>query len=98
MPIIKSAIKKLRQDRARTKINAVKRSQLKTAIKETKGKKSAETLAKAFSALDKAVKRGLIHNNKAARQKSSLAKLIKSTAKTKVVAKKARTTKARKAK
>ena len=39
---------------------------------------SAETLSMAFSRIDRAAKRGIMHRNKAARLKSQLAKKAKS--------------------
>ncbi|MBI2036468.1 30S ribosomal protein S20 [Candidatus Microgenomates bacterium] len=77
MPIIKSAIKKLRQDRKRTKINRAKKENLKELIKKAKKSKTAEAVKKAQSAIDKAAKTHLIHKNKAARLKSALSKLAK---------------------
>jgi small subunit ribosomal protein S20 len=79
MPLIKSAIKKMRQDKARTLVNQEKRSTLRKALKEVRTKHTPETLQTAYSALDKAAKKGLIHKNKAARSKAMLAKLVKST-------------------
>jgi small subunit ribosomal protein S20 len=80
MPIIKSAIKKMRQDKARTKVNQLKRAQLKKVLKTTSSKLTKESLGQAFSALDKATKTGLIHKNKAARQKATLAKKLATSA------------------
>ncbi len=95
MPLIKSAIKKMHQDRARTKINQGKKLMLKKTLKTTRASVSLESLSQAYSALDRAAKNGLIHKNKAARQKAQLAKLAAGGEKTvkKVVSKK--TTKAK---
>ena len=76
MPIIKSAIKKLRQDKKRTKINRVKKDSLKDAIKKALKTKKEVDVKGAISAIDKAAKKHLIHKNKAARLKSRVAKLI----------------------
>ncbi len=81
MPILKSAIKKLRQDRKRTKINRIKKDALKELIKKAKKSKILEAVKKAQSAIDKAAKTHLIHRNKATRLKSRLSKLVKSTPK-----------------
>ena len=78
MPIIRSAIKKVRKDKKRTKINKKRENALKSLIKKARIEKSAQSLKEAYSALDKAVKVNLIHTNKAARLKSKLAKLSKS--------------------
>jgi small subunit ribosomal protein S20 len=79
MPIIKSAIKKLKQDRKRKLRNLTYRSAYKKAIKvakETSGtaKKGIETIKKAVSAIDKAAKKGIIHKKKASRLKSQVSK------------------------
>lgn len=74
MPIIKSAIKKMRKDKLRTKRNQVREDNLRSLIKKTRIEKSAESLTAVFSALDKAVKVNLIHKNRANRLKSRLSK------------------------
>jgi len=77
MPIIKSAVKRMHQAaKARVRNAATKRS-LKTSVKAFHGKMSAETLKKAYSELDKAVKKNLLEKNTAARRKANLAKLAK---------------------
>jgi small subunit ribosomal protein S20 len=79
MPIIKSAKKRVRvANKAAIRNSKTKRS-LKSALKifhKTVGSDSKKTVAaqsKAQSELDKAAKKGVIHKNKAARQKSKLA-------------------------
>ncbi len=84
MPVIKSAKKKLRQDRKREIVNNLLRKELKDAIKGAQKTKTAEKVRKAVVLVDKAVKRNLIHKNKAARIKSRLSKLGKPAAKAKV--------------
>lgn len=86
MPIIRSAIKKLRKDRVRTARNKLKKENLKDLIKKARSQKTPENLRVVYSALDKAVKTHLIRKNKAARLKSRLSKGA-STAKKKVVRK-----------
>lgn len=76
MPVIKSAKKKLRQDKKRTIRNAKQETMLKDAIKAAKKSPSLKTVQKATSLADKAAKKFIIHKNKAARLKSSLSKLI----------------------
>ncbi len=76
MPIIKSAIKKVRKDKLRTARNKKRELSMKAIIKKVRTDKSAKDLTAAFSALDKAVKVKLIHRNKASRLKSRLSKLI----------------------
>lgn len=72
MPIIKSAIKKVRKDKVRTARNSKREAVLKTLVKKARSDKSIKALSAVFSALDKAVKTNLIHKNKAARLKSRL--------------------------
>lgn len=74
MPIIRSAIKKVRKDKVRTARNKKRELALKKAIKKVRLTKSAKDLRVVYSALDKAAKVGLIHKNKAARLKSRLSK------------------------
>lgn len=74
MPIIRSAKKRMRQEKKRAAINKTKKLNLKTLIKKTRANKNAENLTAVFSALDKAAKVGLIHKNKSARLKSRLSK------------------------
>lgn len=75
MPIIRSAIKKIRKDKVRTARNKKREDSLKALIKKVRVTKSAKDLTAVFSALDKAAKVKLIHPNKAARLKSRLSKL-----------------------
>jgi ribosomal protein S20 len=89
MPVIKSAKKKLRQDIKREKVNNLLRRGFKTAIKEAQKSKTPEKIKKAVVLVDKAVKKNLIHKNKAARIKSSLSKLAKPVVKAKTVEKSA---------
>lgn len=75
MPNIKSAKKDLRKSRAAATRNKAQRSALRTAVKKAKaGKASADERLSAVSLLDRAARKGLIHRNTAARQKSNLAK------------------------
>lgn len=78
MPLIKSAIKKVRKDKVRTARNKVRGSALKRVLKEARKNPSAKSLSTVFSALDKAAKVNLIHVNHAARLKSRLSKLVSS--------------------
>jgi small subunit ribosomal protein S20 len=54
----------------------VVRAALRTVIKSFRKSPTKKSLDKAFSALDKAAKRSIIHKNKAARLKSRLSKLV----------------------
>jgi small subunit ribosomal protein S20 len=81
VPKIKSAKKAMRQARVRTERNKAQRSSLKTALKKARASATADAAnaAYAFAArlLDRAARKGLIHKNNAARQKSRLAALVK---------------------
>jgi small subunit ribosomal protein S20 len=80
MPIIKSAKKRVKVAEKATIRNVKTKRSLKTAIKAfhraiTGGEKTAvvESHSDSQSNLDKAVKKGIMHKNKAARLKSQLA-------------------------
>jgi small subunit ribosomal protein S20 len=73
MPVTKSAKKALRRDRRRAVINQKTRQAYKEAVRMMRRQPSAENLVKAYSELDKAAKKKVIHKNKAARLKSRLA-------------------------
>ena len=83
MPQIKSAIKRVKTQDATRKRNAAQMNKLRTAIKKFKSAQAAgaenasELHVEAARALDKAASKGLIHKNKANRDKSRLAKLAK---------------------
>lgn len=77
MPIIKSAKKAARQTEKRTEHNKQIKKDIKLAIKEFKAKPTAESLAKAQSELDKAVKKDLLKKNTVSRRKAILAKIAK---------------------
>lgn len=83
MPILKSAIKKVRKDKERTARNQKREVALKGLIKNVRKSKTDKDLKLAFSALDKAAKVKLIHPNKSARLKSRLSKLISQPSSTK---------------
>lgn len=72
MPITKSAKKAWRSAKNKT----AKNLSLKTKLTKTIHNASADNLNQVFSTVDKAVKRNLLHKNKAARIKSRLAKTI----------------------
>ena len=74
MPVIKSAKKKLRQDKKRTLANKKIRELLKKTVKLAVNKLDEKSMREAVSVIDKAVKKNIIHRNKAAHLKSQLAK------------------------
>lgn len=77
MPLLKNAKKALRVSKKKAVRNQSVRSRMKTMLDAAKKSTTTETVSKAFSAVDKAVKKNLIHQNKAARVKSQLSKLLK---------------------
>ena len=78
MPNHKSAEKRVRQTERRRVINRSNRTRLRTAMKDLRGalskdsKTAAELLPKTVSEIDKAVQKGVLHRNAAARHKSRL--------------------------
>lgn len=75
MPNIASAKKNMRKSRAAAVRNRAQRSALRTALKKAKATSaSPEEQVSAVSLLDRAARKGLIHKNAAARQKSRMAK------------------------
>jgi len=77
MPIIKSAKKRVRVAHKATVRNSRTKRNVKTAVKSLRAKYSQDGLQKAQSAIDTAVKKGLLHKNKAARKKRQLAAAAK---------------------
>jgi small subunit ribosomal protein S20 len=69
MPIIKSAQKRVRLARRAAVRNSKTKRNLKNALKLFAKNPSSKSLSSTQSTLDKAVKKGLVHKNKAARLK-----------------------------
>lgn len=88
MPIIKSAIKRARQAAKRHERNVATKKNLKAAVKSFLAKPTAESLSKAQSEVDVALKKNLIKKNTASRRKANLAKIAKQSG-VKIEAKKA---------
>jgi small subunit ribosomal protein S20 len=76
MPILKHAKKKLKQDKKRTALNKKVKNTYKELVKAAKLEKTEKAVSAAFSSLDKAAKKHIIHANKAARLKSSITKIL----------------------
>lgn len=74
MANLKSSQKDIRRISRRTERNTLQKSRLKTLRKKVIGEPEAKDASTYASALDRAVKSGVIHKNKAAREKSKLAK------------------------
>ena len=76
MPNLASAKKRLRQNTAKQLRNQVAKTRIRTEIK--KALSGDENVA--VSVIDRAASKGIIHKNKAARQKSRLAKRLATAA------------------
>lgn len=79
-----SALKRARQTERRTARNRANTSRLRTALRDlretiAKGDKNAaeQTYRETVSALDKAIQKGTLHKNTAARYKSRLSARVK---------------------
>ncbi len=75
----KSAMKRMRQNERRRLRNRAVRSQVRTSVKLARSVEGAEqraTIEEAIRSLDKAVSKGVIHRNTAARKKSGLARRL----------------------
>jgi len=77
MPVTKTAKRALRVAKRKTKTNAGQRSTLEIALRTAQKSKKEKDVRIASSLTDRAAKKNLIHKNKAAHIKSSLAKLLK---------------------
>jgi small subunit ribosomal protein S20 len=79
---IKSAIKNNRKNRRRNAINRARRSQLRTRLRkmrslvEKKDAAAGAALPSTVSTLDRAVSKGVLHRNAAARHKSRIMKRL----------------------
>ena len=75
MPNLASSKKDMRKSRARAVRNRAQRSALRTALKKAAAPTAtSEEQATAVTLLDRAARKGLVHKNNAARQKSRMAK------------------------
>ena len=78
MPNHKSAEKRVRQNERRRLVNRNNRTRLRSSIKDLRGaldgdaKQAVALLPKTVSEIDKAVQKGVLHRNAAARHKSRL--------------------------
>jgi small subunit ribosomal protein S20 len=74
---IKSAQKRMRQTEKRRARNKSVRSRLRSSVKKyraSEGETKSRALPATYSEIDRAVKKGIIHRNAAARYKSRLAR------------------------
>jgi small subunit ribosomal protein S20 len=76
MPNHKSAEKRVRQNEKRRQVNRSNRTRLRSSIKKLRGAiaegNATELLPETISTIDKAVQKGVLHRNAAARYKSRL--------------------------
>ena len=79
MARIKSAVKNIRKSRKRRDINRARRSALRSQIRKMRrllekknGAEARKALPTALSTIDRAVGKGVLHRNAAARHKSRL--------------------------
>ncbi len=86
MPNHKSAEKRVRQNEKRSAVNRSNRSRLRTSIKKLRGALEdgqandiQELLPATISTIDKAVQKGVLHRNAAARYKSRLTARVNQT-------------------
>jgi len=80
MPVTKTAKRALRGSKVKEGINKVIVARLEVAIRAARKAKSAAAVTRAMSLADRAAKKRVIHQNKAARIKSQLSKLLPKTA------------------
>jgi small subunit ribosomal protein S20 len=76
MPVTKSAKKKLNQDKKRTIVNLIIKKNLKEVVKKFLKNPDPTKLKIAFSKIDIASKKNIIHKNKANRIKTRLSKKL----------------------
>lgn len=83
MPIIKAAIKAMKQARVREARNQMTKSHMKSVIKRAldyikagQKEKALKMLPQVLSAIDTAAKKYVIHKNNAARKKSRIQKAV----------------------
>lgn len=77
MPIIRSAKKQLRQSLKRKTKNAKVRKEYAESIKASLAKPTKKNQSNAYSLIDTAVKKNIIHKNKASRLKKQVARNVK---------------------
>lgn len=88
MPLIKSAIKRAKQNTVRQNRLQPYKTRMKTMIRKVKDASASSEKADmkqlasdAYKAIDMAAKKSIIHKNTAARKKSSIARMVAGGAK-----------------
>lgn len=94
MPIIKSAIKRMKQTAVRRARNVETKKSVKSAVRAFTDKPSFKGLSEAQSAIDTAVKKNVLYKATAARRKSALVRIAKEAGVKVVAVKKATAAKA----
>lgn len=78
MPVLANARKALRVSKRKAAYNTPVKSKMLNLINKMRRKPDEKLLPDLFSAVDKALKRNIIHRNKAARLKSKMSRLVTS--------------------
>ena len=76
MPVTKTAKRAVRSSKRKLSVNKLITAKLERLVKAAKKAKTKEGVSAASSIADRAVKKKVIHKNKAARIKSQLSKLL----------------------
>lgn len=79
MPVTKTAKRARRVSQRKADVNKIIINRLEAAMRQAKKSKKRTDIKKAASFADRAAKKNVIHENKAARIKSQLAKLLPKT-------------------
>jgi small subunit ribosomal protein S20 len=82
-----SALKRARQTKSKTRVNTMRRTRLRHQVRairrlldDKENAAASAALPRAFSAIDRAAKQGIIKRNTAAHYKSSLSRGVKALA------------------
>ena len=78
MPILHNAKKALRSSERKRQVNRRVKTRVKTSLDKVKKSGQSADVSAAYSAIDKAAKKNIIHPNKAARLKAQAARAVTS--------------------
>ena len=81
MPVTKTAKKALRQSLRKAELNKPVRSRASSSVRKALQEPTPDSVKAAYSAVDKAVKKHLLHANTASRIKSRVARALASSQK-----------------
>ncbi len=76
MPITKGAIRKLRSDKSKTRVNGMVKRAFRESVSKMRKHPTVKNLVEVYRKLDRAAKSKVIHKNKADRLKSRLSRLV----------------------